>query len=260
MMAEPSNVKTSRLDGGVVLIRLNRPQALNALNLVTRRQLAGAFTALHDDDTVRAIVLAGDEKAFAAGADLQEFVDAGPIEIMKRKVERYWAAITQTPQPVIAAVRGYALGGGMELALACDIIIAAEDAQLGLPEPRVGIMPGAGGTQRLVRAVGKYRAMHLCLTAKPVSGQTAFNMGLVSQSVPDAEVEDTAVDLARSIARLPPLAAASIKEAINLGESAPLDTALTLERKAFQLLFASHDKTEGMTAFLEKRKPEFTGE
>ena len=258
-MAESTNVKTTRLDGGVVLIRLNRPHVMNALNLATRKELAEVFLRLHDDDTVRAIVLTGDEKAFAAGADLTEFVDAGPIEIMKRKVERYWAAITQTPQPVIAAVRGFALGGGMELALACDIIIAAEDAQLGLPEPRVGIMPGAGGTQRLVRAVGKYRAMHLCLSAKPVSGATAFGMGLVSQSVPNAEVEDAAIALAHSIAKLPPLAVASIKEAINLGESAPLDAALTLERKAFQLLFASHDKTEGMTAFLEKRKPGFKG-
>ena len=259
-MAEPSYVKTSRLEGGIVLIRLNRSEAMNALNLATRKELAEVFAGLHDDDTVRAIVLTGDERAFAAGADLKEFVDAGPVEIMKRKVERYWAAITQTPQPVIAAVRGYALGGGMELALACDIIIAADDAQLGLPEPRVGIMPGAGGTQRLVRAVGKYRAMHLCLSAKPVSGKTAFDMGLVSQCVPGTEVEDTAINLARSIAKLPPLAAASIKEAINLGESAPLDAALTLERKAFQLLFATQDKSEGMTAFLEKRKPTFKGE
>ena len=247
-------------DDGVALVRINRPEARNALNLATRRELAEVFTSLYDDERVRAIVLTGDEKAFAAGADLTEFAEASAVDIMKRRLERYWAAVSSTPQPVIAAVQGYALGGGMELALACDIIIAAEDAQLGLPEPRVGIMPGAGGTQRLVRAVGKYAAMHLCLSAKPISGRRAHEIGLASDVVPAGEVLDTAMDLARKIARLPPLAAMSIKQAIVTGQDASLEAAMLLERKSFQLLFASADKAEGMAAFLEKRKPDFKGE
>ncbi len=259
-MSETGNVLLDIDEAGVALVRLNRPGAMNALNLATRRELAGVFTGLHDREDVRAIVLTGDDKAFAAGADLREFVDAGPVDIMKRKVERYWAAIGSTPQPVIAAVEGYALGGGCELALACDIIVAAEDAKIGLPEPRVGIMPGAGGTQRLVRAVGKYAAMHLCLSAKPVNGARAYELGLVSEVTENGGAVEAAVDLARRIARLPPLSVASIKEAITHGENASLETAMVMERKAFQLLFASADKTEGMQAFLDKRKPDFKGE
>lgn len=258
-MAGKTNVNLTIADDGVAVVQLNRPAVMNALNLATRRELAETFGRLHDDPDVRCIVLTGDDKAFAAGADLKEFVAAGPVEIMKRRVERYWAAISQTPQPIIAAVRGFALGGGLELALACDIIIVSDDAQLGLPEPRVGIMPGAGGTQRLVRAVGKYAAMHFCLSAKPVSGEVAFQLGLASQVVPANEVMDAAMKLARNIAKLPPLAVMSIKEAISTGESAPLDAAMMLERKAFQLLFSTDDKSEGMTAFLDKRKPEFKG-
>lgn len=259
-MAQDQNVSLSMDDDGVALVQLNRPKALNALNLSTRRELAGVFGKLQVDESVRCIVLTGDDTAFAAGADLREFVNADPIEIMKRRVERYWAAIASTPQPVIAAIRGFALGGGLELALACDIIIVAEDAQLGLPEPRVGIMPGAGGTQRVLRAVGKYAAMHLCLSAKPISGRRAYDLGLASDVAEASEVLETALTLARSIAKLPPLSVMSIKEAITTGENAPLDAALLMERKAFQLLFASADKTEGMTAFLEKRKPGFKGE
>ncbi len=259
-MADFDNLTLTVADDGVALVKLNRSEVRNALNLATRRELAAAFTRLQDDARVRCIVLTGDDRAFAAGADLTEFVDADPVEIIKRRMERYWAAIAATPQPVIAAVQGYALGGGFELALACDMIIVAEDAQLGLPEPRVGIMPGAGGTQRLVRAIGKHAAMHLCLSARPITGRRAFELGLAGDVVPAEDVLDTALGLAASISRLPPLSVMSIKEAIVTGESAPLDAALMLERKAFQLLFASKDKTEGMTAFLEKRKPHFKGE
>jgi len=252
-------VITERLDEGVALVRLNRPEALNALNIATREALTEAFSALHDDPEIRAIVLTGDDKAFAAGADLKEFAEVGTVENVKRRLERHWHTVAATPQPVVAAVRGYAMGGGLELAMACDLIIAGEGAQLGQPEVRVGIMPGAGGTQRLTRAVGKFQAMKMCLTGKPVTGSEAYQMGLASEVVPDEEVLETAIKLATSIARMPPLATQAIKEAIVQGQNASLESALLLERKAFQLLFATEDRREGMAAFIEKRRPDFKG-
>jgi enoyl-CoA hydratase/carnithine racemase len=253
-------VLVERPDDGVALVRINRPAVRNALNLATREALAAAFEGLQDDPDVRAIVLTGDERAFAAGADLREFIDAGAVGIMRRRSERYWQIVARTPQPVIAAISGYALGGGLELAMCCDILIAGEGAQLGQPEVRVGIMPGAGGTQRLTRAVGKFQAMRLCLTGRPIGAAEALAIGLVSQVVPDAEVLDTALKTARDLARLPPLALLQIKESILAGEDTSLEAGLALERKAFQLLFASQDKREGMQAFFDKRKPDFKGE
>jgi enoyl-CoA hydratase len=252
-------VITEKRGDGTALLRLNRPDALNALNIATRKALADAITALHDDAEVRCIVLTGDDRAFAAGADLKEFVDASAVEIMQRRSERYWNAVAATPQPVIAAIRGYAMGGGLELAMACDLIVVGESAQLGQPEIRVGIMPGAGGTQRLTRAVGKYQAMRLCLLGRPISGKEAYAMGLASEVVPDADVLEHALEMAASIARMPPLAARAVKEAIVHGESASLEAGLLLERKAFQLLFATEDRKEGMQAFIEKRRPRFSG-
>ncbi|MGI9492048.1 MAG: enoyl-CoA hydratase-related protein [Geminicoccaceae bacterium] len=252
-------VITERLDEGVALVKLNRPEVLNALNIATREALADAFAALQDDSNVLAIVLTGDDKAFAAGADLKEFAETSTVEIMKRRSERHWNTVAATPQPVIAAIRGYAMGGGLELAMACDLIIVGESAQLGQPEIRVGIMPGAGGTQRLTRAVGKFQAMKMCLTGKPVTGTEAYQIGLASEVVPDDEVLETAIKLATSIARMPPLATQAIKEAIVQGETASLESALLLERKAFQLLFATEDRREGMAAFIEKRRPDFKG-
>ncbi len=260
MAADAPLILTDRPEDGIVVVRINRPEARNALNTPTRQALAEAFEDIHADAGVRAVVLTGDEQAFAAGADLREFIDANPVEMMKRRSERYWATVARTPQPVIAAINGYALGGGLELAMCADIIIAGEGAQLGQPEVRVGVMPGAGGTQRLTRAVGKFQAMRLCLTGRPIGADEALRMGLVSQVVPDAEVYETALKTARDIARLPPLAVLQIKEAIVQGENTSLEAGLTLERKAFQLLFASQDKREGMQAFFDKRKPEFTGE
>ncbi|MCC2662429.1 MAG: enoyl-CoA hydratase [Geminicoccaceae bacterium] len=259
MTTETEPVLIDRPEDGVVLVRINRPEARNALNLATRKALAAMFEGLHDDASVRAIVLTGNEQAFAAGADLKEFVAAGAIEILRRRAERYWNSVARTPQPVIAAINGYALGGGLELAMCCDVIIAGEGAKLGQPEVRVGIMPGAGGTQRLTRAVGKFHAMRLCLTGRPISATEACQIGLVSQVVPDAEVVAAALEMARDLARLPPLALMQIKEAILAGQDAGLDAGLMLERKAFQLLFASADKREGMQAFLEKRPPDFKG-
>lgn len=252
-------VITERLGEGVALVRLNRPEALNALNIATCEALTGVFSAFHDDGDVRAIVLTGDDKAFAAGADLKEFAEASTVEIMKRGIERCWNTVAATSQPIIAAISGYAMGGGLELAMACDLIVAGENAELGQPEIRVGIMPGAGGTQRLTRAVGKFQAMKMCLTGKPVTGREAYEIGLASEVVPDEEVLAAATKLATSIARMPPLAAQAIKEAIVQGETASLESALLLERKAFQLLFATEDRREGMAAFIEKRRPDFKG-
>jgi enoyl-CoA hydratase len=252
-------VLVDRPEDGVVVVRINRPGARNALDTATRKALAAAFEGLHDDPSVRAIVLTGNEQAFAAGADLKELLDAGAIEMLRRRAERYWNAVARTPQPVIAAINGYALGGGLELAMCCDVIIAGEGAKLGQPEVRVGIMPGAGGTQRLTRAIGKFHAMRLCLTGRPISAAEACKIGLVSQVVPDADVVATALEMARDLAGLPPLALIQIKEAILAGEDASLEAGLMLERKAFQLLFASADKREGMQAFLDKRPAAFKG-
>ncbi|HYZ25509.1 MAG TPA: enoyl-CoA hydratase-related protein [Geminicoccaceae bacterium] len=259
MTKKTEPVLTERPSDGVALVRINRPEARNALNMATREALAAAFEGLHDDSSVRAIVLTGNEQAFAAGADLKEFIDAGAIEILRRRAERYWNTVARTPQPVIAAINGYALGGGLELAMCCNVIIAGESAQLGQPEVRVGIMPGAGGTQRLTRAVGKFHAMRLCLTGRPIAAAEACRIGLVSQVVSDAEVVDAATKMASDLTSLPPLAVMQIKEAILAGQDASLEAGLLLERKAFQLLFASADKREGMQAFFEKRPPSFKG-
>jgi enoyl-CoA hydratase/carnithine racemase len=248
-----------RPQAGVLLVRLNRPEARNALNNAVRMQLAEAFTEAAADDTLRAIVLTGNAEAFAAGADIKDMAEAGAIEIMLRRTHLLWRAIAQCPKPVIAAVNGYALGGGCELAMHADIIIAGESAQFGQPEVRVGIMPGAGGTQRLLRAVGKFKAMKMVLTGKPVAAREAEAMGLVSEVVADAEVLPTALALAETIAAMPPLAVQQIKEVMLAGADAPLETALMLERKAFQLLFDSKDQKEGMKAFAEKRRPNYQG-
>ncbi|MGF1649345.1 MAG: enoyl-CoA hydratase-related protein [Hyphomicrobiaceae bacterium] len=244
---------------GVAVVRLNRPDALNALSLPLRQQLAEAFLALHDDPNVRAIVLTGNEKSFAAGADLKDMSTLAMTDMIRRRSERYWNVVAATPQPVIAAVNGYALGGGLELAMMCDMIVVGEDAQLGQPEIRVGIMPGAGGTQRLTRAVGKYQAMKICLTGKPFSGREALAMGLACECVPNDQVFETALKMAQAIARMPPFAAMAIKECIIQGGNASLDAGLALERKALHTMFATEDKSEGMAAFIEKRRPNFKG-
>lgn len=244
---------------GVALVRLNRPEATNALSLTLQAQLSDAFAALAQDASVRCIVLTGGSQVFAAGGDIKSMVDADPIDIMLRHTERVWAALEQCPKPVIAAICGYAFGGGAELAMLCDIIIAGEGASFAQPEIRIGIMPGIGGTQRLVRAVGKYNAMRILLTGRPIKAAEAQAMGLVSLVVPDAEVMAEALAMAGQIAAMPPLAAMQIKEVVLAGVDASLQTALMLERKANQLLFATRDQKEGMRAFAEKRKPKFEG-
>lgn len=253
-------VLLERHGDGTATVRINRPAARNALDIATRKKLAEICHELATDETIRAIVLTGNDEAFVAGADIRDMADTGAIGMMKRKAEKWWQAVSDVPQPLIAAINGYALGGGLELAMCCDILIAGKGAKLGQPEVKVGIIPGAGGTQRLTRAVGKYNAMRLVLTGDMISADEARSMGLVSLVVEDDEVYDRALAMARRIAKLPPIAVQQAKEAIIIGMDASLPAALVMERKAMQLTFASRDKSEGMHAFLEKRKAEFTGE
>lgn len=244
---------------GVVLLTLDRPAHSNALDVGLQAALGTCFAALADAAAVRCIVLTGGPAVFSAGGDLRSMVDCTLVDIMARQTERAWDPMTRCPHPVIAAVCGYAYGGGAELALLCDIVLAGEGARFAQPEVRIGIMPGIGGTQRLVRAVGKSNAMRMLMTGQSLSAMEALRMGLVSEVLPDAEVLDAALALARTIAAMPPLAIRQIKEVVLAGMDAPLETALMLERKASQLLFASRDQKEGMQAFLEKRTPRFEG-
>lgn len=245
---------------GVAVVTINRPEARNALNTDLRRALAARFTALSEDGAVRAVVLTGSANCFAAGADLRENLACeAPADIIAAEHQRLWEAISSCPKPVIAAVNGFALGGGCELAMHADIIIAGEGAKFGQPEVKLGLMPGAGGTQRLLRAVGKFQAMRLCLLGVFVTAAEALSMGLVSEVVPDGDVRARALAVAETVAAMPPLAVRQIKEAILYGQDASLSTGLAFERKAFHLLFSTEDRREGVRAFLEKRVPSFTG-
>lgn len=244
---------------GVAVVRLNRVEVKNALSLVVRQELASYFTELGADSDIRCIVLTGGDQVFAAGVDIRDMVDKGAIDMLLRNVHLLWQAIAACPKPVIAAVNGYAWGGGCELAMHADIIIAGESATFCQPEVKVGVMPGAGGTQRLARAVGKFQAMKMILTGQPVSASDALMMGLCSEVVPDDQVQGAALKMASQIAGMPPIAVAQMKEVLLAGQDMSLDAALMLERKAFQLLFDTKDQKEGMNAFMEKRKPIYEG-
>jgi enoyl-CoA hydratase/carnithine racemase len=244
---------------GVAVVSLNRVEVKNALNLSVRQELARHFSELGVDSGVRCIILTGGDKVFAAGADIKDMADKGAVDMMLRNVHQLWQAISSCPKPVIAAVNGYAWGGGCELAMHADIIIAGESATFCQPEVKVGIMPGAGGTQRLTRAVGKFQAMKMILTGQPVSAREALSMGLCSEVVPDEEVQAAALKMATHIAGMPPIAVMQMKEVLLAGQDISLEAALMLERKAFQLLFDTKDQKEGMCAFLEKRKPVYQG-
>ncbi|WKN19789.1 enoyl-CoA hydratase [Azotobacter vinelandii] len=245
---------------GVAIVRIDRPESKNALNSAVRQQLAEHFRELAGNKSVRAIVLTGGEQFFVAGADIREFASVSPVEMYQRHTEYLWEAIGRCPKPVVAAVNGFALGGGCELAMHCDIIIAGESARFGQPEVKLGLMPGAGGTQRLIRAVGKFQAMRIALTGCMVKAPEALAIGMISEMVDDERTIPRAIELATEIAALPPLAVAQIKEVLLTGADLPLDAALALERKAFQLLFDSKDQKEGTAAFFEKRKANFRGE
>lgn len=240
---------------GVARVSLNRPKARNALNTALRRQLADAFITLDSDDTVHCIVLCGSEGQFVAGADLKELAALTPLEVWKLAVARYWKAIAECSKPVIAAVAGQALGGGCELALHADIIVAARSARFGLPEVTLGVIPGGGATQRLVREVGKYRAMKLMLTGEPIGADEALAIGMVSEVVDDSALNDRALELAGVIASQPPLATQLIKQVALAGADAPLATGLLLERRSFELLFDTTEQKERMQAFIDRRKP-----
>ncbi|WP_209002066.1 enoyl-CoA hydratase-related protein [Stappia albiluteola] len=249
-----------RPEEGVLLLRLNRPQARNALNTELRVALSETLRSAANDGSTRVAVVTGDATAFAAGADITVVADETPMGMHRLAFHKLWQDVADFPKPLIAAVNGYALGGGCELALHADIIVAGKGASFGLPEVKLGIMPGAGGTQRLVRAVGKYRAFRLLMTGDIIDAEKAADWGLVSELAEDGEVLATALKMAGKIARLPPFALEHIKETVLLGADLPLQSAIALERKSYHMLFDTADQKEGMKAFKEKRKPDFKGE
>ena len=258
-MTEPDPLLVEHPSDDIVVLRLNRPQVRNALNLTVRQQLCAEVIRYGADPAIRCLVVAGSDTVFAAGADINEMAGAGPVEVMARNVQQYWRILMDCPKPLIAAVEGFALGGGLELALCADIIVAGEGAKLGLPEVKIGILPGGGGTQKLARLVGRQRAMLLLMTGRMFGAAEALGMGVVSEVAPAGQALARALEIAREIAAMPPISIMQIKEIVNGGLNAPLDIALMLERKAFQLQFATSDQKEGMQAFIEKRKPKFEG-
>ncbi len=257
-MANYQYILTER-DGNVGIVTLNRPKELNALNFHLVGELADALTEFDRDSEIRCMVITGaGEKAFAAGADIKQMSDKSPIEMMMGGFEA-WQRIKQIRKPLIAAVGGYALGGGCELAMNCDMIVASENARFGQPEILLGVIPGAGGTQRLTRTIGKYLAMEMVLTGKQFTAEQMAAHGLVNQVVPKGEHLTAAVKLAKEVAERAPIAAQLAKEAVLAAFETPLEEGLALERKNFFLLFATEDMREGMQAFIEKRKANFQG-
>jgi enoyl-CoA hydratase len=241
------------------LVRLNRPKQLNALNGQVMDELCAALEELDRDEAVRVMVVTGNQRAFAAGADIGEMAGATPIDMLRSNRIGQWDRVRRIAKPVIAAVNGWCLGGGCELAMTLDLIVAGEGAKFGQPEINIGVIPGAGGTQRLTRAIGKSRAMEMILTGEPMEAHEAQARGLVARVVPDELVVEDALALAATIATKSPIALRLAKEAVNAAYELPLTDALAHERRLFYLLFASEDQKEGMAAFLEKRPPDFKG-
>jgi enoyl-CoA hydratase len=245
--------------GNVGLVTLNRPKALNALSSELMIELTAAVDELENDPKIGAIVVTGSEKAFAAGADIKEMQAKNwPDTYLEDFITRDWERITRCRKPVIAAVAGYALGGGCELAMMCDFILAADNAKFGQPEISIGVTPGAGGTQRLTRLVGKSKAMEMCLTGRMMDAQEAERVGLVSRIVPAAELVAEAVKTAQRIAEMSRPVALMIKESVNRSYEVTLAEGVRFERRLFQSTFGLADRTEGMSAFVEKRPPKFT--
>jgi enoyl-CoA hydratase len=243
----------------VSLIRLNRPKELNALNLELMNELVHAMQYLDADRETHCIVITGNERAFAAGADIKQMAGKSAIDMYITDQFSKWNSIRMTKKPIIAAVSGFALGGGCELAMLCDMIVASETSQFGQPEIKIGVMPGAGGTQRLTRAVGKARAMEMVLTGRFITAQEAFEAGLVTRVVAPELYLEEALALADTVASMPPIAVQLAKEAVLKASDTSLDDGLLVERKNFYLLFASEDQKEGMQAFVEKRPPNWKG-
>jgi enoyl-CoA hydratase len=246
--------------GRVGIVRLNRPQALNALNVALMDELLGAVEAFDADAGVGCILITGSDKAFAAGADIKEMADKTYIDIFRADYTADYERLTRVRKPVIAGVAGFALGGGCELAMMCDFIIAADTAKFGQPEIKLGIIPGIGGTQRLTRAVGKAKAMDLILTGRMMDAAEAERSGLVARVVPAASLMEEAMKVAETIAALSQPSLLAAKEAVNRSFETSLAEGVRFERRVFHALFATKDRKEGMTAFIEKRPPRFTNE
>jgi len=241
----------------VGLIQLNRPKELNALNLQLMGEIKEALLDFDEDENIRAIVITGNERVFAAGADIKQMAGRTAIDMLKIDQFSTWDSIRKTKKPIIAAVSGFALGGGCELCMLCDMIVASETAQFGQPEINIGVMPGAGGTQRLTRAVGKARAMEMVLTGDFISAEESREAGLINKVVPVQLYLDEAIKLGQKIAEKSPIAVQMAKESVLKAFDTGLQEGLFFERKNFYMLFATEDQKEGMAAFVEKRKPDF---
>ncbi|KAA3647923.1 MAG: enoyl-CoA hydratase [Chloroflexi bacterium] len=247
-------------ENAVGTVHLNRPDKLNALSPAMLSALADALEQLDVDKDIRVIIIAGSSNVFAAGADIEAMAKASPLEMKALGTRDYWLRMRRIDKPLIAAVSGYAFGGGCELALQCDLIVASETAQFAQPEIKLGIIPGAGGTQRLTKAIGPYRAMEMVLTGEAISAQEAYQHNLINRVVPVERYLDEAKELARLIAERPPVAVRMAREAVRRGVEYTLTDGMEVERRNFLLLFDTDDQAEGMNAFLEKRPPEFKGE
>lgn len=245
--------------GAVGIITLNRPKAMNALSSPLMAELTQALDDYEADSAIRVIILTGNEKAFAAGADIKEMMSKTYVDALKENfITAGWERVTRCRKPIIAAVAGYALGGGCELAMMCDFILAADNARFGQPEISIGVIPGAGGTQRLTRLVGKSKAMEMCLTGRMMEAEEAERAGLVSRIVPTAELLDEAIKTAEKIASHSLPSVIMAKDSVNSAMNSTLDEGIRIERRLFHSCFATNDQTEGMTAFAEKRKPKFS--
>jgi len=250
---------TVSVDGAVGVLTLNRPDVLNALNRELMQELVVELERMDRDDAVKVLVITGNDKAFAAGADIREMADESAVSLLLKRQFDVWDRIGGIAKPIIAAVSGYVLGGGCELMMNCDLVVASDTARFGQPEIRIGVMPGAGGTQRLTRAVGQRKAMELLLTGDTMLAEEALRCGLINKVAPVELYLEEALKLARRIADQPPLAVSLIKQAVRKAQDLSLAEGLDFERQCFHLLFASEDQKEGMLAFQEKRSPQFKG-
>jgi enoyl-CoA hydratase len=248
------------IDGAVATVTLNRSRSLNALSVELMDALLAVLADLDANEAVRCIILTGGPRAFAAGADIKAMAESSPTAMLQRRMVQRWERVRDCRKPIIAAVSGYALGGGCELALLCDMIVASETAQFGLPEITIGVIPGAGGTQRLARAIGPYRAMEMVLTGKTIGAQEALQFGLVNRVAPLEGFLTEAHRLADEVAARAPVAVQLAREALRYGVETTVRDGLEIERRNFYLLFDTEDQKEGMAAFIEKRKPDFKGQ
>ena len=250
----------TRSESGVGVVQLNRPEALNALNREMMAEVIDALERFDEDPQVGCLIVTGNERAFAAGADIKEMAQAQPVDMLNNPFIDYWDRLLRITKPIIAAVSGFALGGGCEFAMACDMIVASDSAQFGQPEINLGVMPGAGGTQRLTRAVGKALAMEMVLNDRRLNADEAMAYGLVNKVTPTETYLKEAIDFAAQIAARAPVAVRLAKEAVNAAFEMPLQAAMAHERRLFYLLFSTQDQKEGMQAFVEKRRAEWRGE